>query len=133
MTKLQSRLSGSHDEGVGPPVGFATRKRVGLGMRLIHTLWCNRRKRSFGSPSAAPSSSWTSPSRTNDRTGGKPLEPVTRRPIGYTGSVLRSNDETPGPRNKDDYRAIARKITPGRLDYARTLNQMIPRLRCSRP
>jgi hypothetical protein len=133
MTKLQSRLSGSHDEAVGPPVGFATRKRVGLGMRLIHTLWCNRRKRSFGSPSAAPSSSWTSPSRTNDRTGGKPLEPVTRRPIGYTGSVLRSNDETPGPRNKDDYRAIARKITPGRLDYARTLNQMIPRLRCSRP
>ena len=38
MTKLQSRLSGSHDEGVGPPVGFATRKRVGLGMRLIHAL-----------------------------------------------------------------------------------------------
>lgn len=38
MTKLQSRLSGSHDEAVGPPVGFATRKRVGLGMRLIHAL-----------------------------------------------------------------------------------------------
>jgi hypothetical protein len=47
----------------------------------------------------------------------------------HTGSVLRPMTKPRDPRNKDHDRAIdyqrAGKITPGRLDYARTLSQMI--------